>query len=176
MIGKMYRPIQVLNIPNKRGYKITHKYKSNYAGGYKFEQEVYLEYNDKKSTEKLCINMINLEIPVLFTQLNYKEDPIFIKKDGGTEYVIENFEKEPINNKTLHTIESLRKISRPTNISSKNNLEFVFVLISNKNPSENDIVEIEMFPTIANRKEYMRIIATGKIPIKISANTTIKYV
>lgn len=175
MIGKMYRPIQILNIPNKRGYKITHKYKSNYAGGYKFEQEIYLEYNNKKATETLCINMLNLEIPVLVTQLSYKEDPIIVKNNGDVECVIENFETEPLKDKTPPKIESLRKISRPTNISSKNYLEFSFILTSSKNQLENDIVEIDMFPTIINRKEYMRIITISKTPIKVSANTPVKY-
>lgn len=154
MIGKMYRPLRILNIPDKRGYTIYNKYKSNFGGTYKFEQDVYLNYDIETETETIEIDFRDLNVPVVVNNSTKAK----IISDNKVITDIDKFK-----------VESLRRVNRPTKISSSDSLDMVVPILSQKNEEENDHLDIRMYPTIIDQKEVMVVEIKSKTPVVISA-------
>lgn len=154
MIGKMYRPLRILNIPDKRGFTIYNKYKSNFGGTYKFEQDICLNYNTSSETETIEVDFKTLEIPVVINNAPNAE-------------VIEG--DKVITDKNPVTIKTLRKVNRPTKIASSDSLDMIIPILSQKNEEENDYLDIKMYPVIVNEEEVMVVEVSSKTPVVISA-------
>lgn len=174
MIGKMYRPLKVLNLPGKRGYTIWHKYKSNFGGTYKFTQEVYLEYDAEKSTEVIQVNLIDCNLPVIVRRLKFVKDPVIIENDGKFDYEIVTDTTEDLNETPI--INSFRKLSRPINISSRQKLEFTFIITSNRLSEENDLAIFEMKLNRVGQEEQLEITVISKTPVVVNSNKEVQYV
>ncbi len=193
MIGKMYRPLKISFMPGKRGYEFLHKFNSHFGGSYKFTQEIYLNYNASKKTERVQINFVGLNIPVIVKQSKFVQPPTIVettvartvnnanesespseKRVKVLDYMIENYETEKLTEIPLR-IETFRKISRPTRISSKGNLEFGFIITSTKE-DENDVLIVEMEPKIIDGDEYMVLNVICKTPVNVSASKRVSYV
>ncbi|WCK57730.1 hypothetical protein PP175_27225 (plasmid) [Aneurinibacillus sp. Ricciae_BoGa-3] len=150
MIGRMYRPLKILTIPGKRGYNILNKYKSSFGGeADTFEMEVYLHYNAGKGTEEVRIEFKDLTLPV--------------RIENGhriSAHVASNTDAE-------RKIGSLRKFERPTNITSKNVLEFTMLIKSQKDEEENDALVVRLNPTVIDNEEYMVVEAECETPVVV---------
>lgn len=157
MIGKMYRPLKILSIPDRRGFTIYNKYKSNFGGIYKFEQDIYLDYDSKTETENIVIEFKNLDLPVM---INSKKDRTYKKTK----------DKILINRKKWK-IKTLRKMNRPVKISSSSSLELTIPILSSKDENENDYLELIIIPNIIDGKEYLIIEANSKTPVLISSKS-----
>jgi hypothetical protein len=152
MIGKMYRPLKVLNIREKRGFTIVNKYKSNFGGTHTFDMDMYLDYNAETETEVIHIEFKGINIPVYVQEGARKNDVIVVQE-----------EKERV-------IKSLRKMVRPTKISSKDMLEMTILIESPKVESENDALEIKLMPIVKNGEEFLQVQARCKTPVLIHAD------
>jgi hypothetical protein len=156
MIGKMYRPLKILNIPGKRGFSFLNKYVSNFGGSHKFEMEIYLYYNADNQTEVVRIDFKDLIIPVYMETGHVLSD--------GT--VISTLEKR--------YIESLRKMVRPKKISSKDGLNFIVPIESPKHEDENDVLEVILKPVVMNNQEYMELKVECRTPVVVYSQTALK--
>jgi hypothetical protein len=156
MIGRMYRPLKILNIPGKRGFNILNKYKSNFGGTFKFETDVYLDYNAEEQTEVVQVEFKNINLP------------IYMEKG------IRQTEESVVSTNQSRTIESFRKLVRPTKISSKDVLDYVMKIESPKGESENDILEMNLVPVMVEGQEYMKIEVACETPVIIHSTTTVK--
>ncbi|MDF2879486.1 MAG: hypothetical protein K0R54_43 [Clostridiaceae bacterium] len=194
MIGRIYRPLKILSIPNKRGYKILNKYMSNFGGTNKFTLDVYLNYNVKEKSETIQMDFYDMDIPILVRQFKFAVDPLVgtyektIKEENSkkTVYGIED------NNKVLFTdkkktIKTLRKISRPTDISSKNaqaednllinqtdissknSLSFTQLITSAKDEKENDVLVVELYLDVVKNIEYLVVEVICKTPVIVNS-------
>ena len=155
MIGRMYRPVKILNIPGKRGFSILNKYKSNFGGTFKFDTHVYLNYNATEQTEVVQLEFHDLSLP------------IYMKKGKELE------KGTAVSQTKSRKIESLRKLVRPTKISSKESLDFV-MLIESKEKSENDVLELSFMPVMVDNEEYMEVVVKCKTPVVINSDVAIK--
>lgn len=156
MIGRMYRPLKILNIPGKRGFSILNKYKSNFGGTFKFDMNIYLNYNAEEQTEVIQVECDNLTIPI------YMEEGQVLS------------EGKVASSTDKRTIESLRKLVRPTKMSSRDTLEFVMMIESSKDESENDILEMSLMPILIDSEEYLKIHVSCPTPVIVHSNTSVK--
>ncbi|PLS19706.1 hypothetical protein CVD28_04650 [Bacillus sp. M6-12] len=162
MIGRMYRPLKILNLnsfrkdKDKRGFKIFNKYKSNFGGTFKFETNIYLKYDAETQTEVVQVEFENLTLPI------YMETAIRLDEDKA------------ISSNEERTISSLRKLVRPTKITSKDILEFVMMIESSREETENDILEMSLVPVMKDNQEYMKIEVSCQTPVVIHSQTTLK--
>jgi len=170
MIGKMYRPIKISTIDQKRGFELEHKYKSNFGGTVEFTQNIYLLFDADKQQDVIKMELFHLPIPVLvsgqqFTQLDAQHS------------------KE---NKEAVTITTFRKMERPGSKSSVGRkalmtskgdaLFFEVPITSEKNAEENDWLEVELQPVIVNNQEYLRVQTASETPVEIYTDSSIEYV
>lgn len=155
MIGRMYRPVKILNIPGKRGFSILNKYKSNFGGTFEFSANIYLNYNAEEQTEVVQLEFHDISLPIYMKKGKVLGD--------GTAVSVTKSRK----------IESLRKLIRPSKISSKDSLDFV-MLIESKEKSENDVLEISFMPIMLNNEEYMEVSVKCKTPVVVHSDIEIK--
>lgn len=156
MIGKMYRPLKILNIPGKRGFSILNKYKSNFSGLFTFDTNIYLNYDAENQTEVVQLEVQGLQIPVYMEQGSPISDERVISSD-----------KE-------RKIESLRKLIRPTKIASKEALDFVMMIESGKDKNETDVLELSFLPIVIDNEEYLKIKIECATPVVVNSNTPIR--
>lgn len=152
MIGKMYRPLQILSLQDKRGYEFINKYKSNYGRFYNFTFKIYLNYDSDNKTEN-----INLEFSNLLIKTSLKQ----FKQLQGTKKTVLNksafdFGLKRLKTNDLKKIESLRKLTRPSNIKTKEYLFFTIDISSNLK-NERDMLMVLMTPKIVENEEIMEI-------------------
>lgn len=155
MIGRMYRPVKILNIPGKRGFSILNKYKSNFGGAFQFEAHIYLNYNADEGTEVVQLEFHELSLPIYMKKGKELEDGTVASQTKSRK------------------VESLRKLVRPTKISSKDSLDFV-MLIESKEKSENDVLEISFMPIMVDSEEYMEVVVKCKTPVVVHSDIAIK--
>lgn len=170
MIGKFYRPLKIESLIEKRGYKIKHKYKSNFGGKKTFEQILKLEYNIMRKKDFLVFNFNGLDKEVKLIQKQYKKAPILINEDKNKNlnYKISNKEVTDYKEKK-EKITHLRNIYRPINIYSGKELTMAFIVHSADFKDEKtDIIEIKMSFRIKDNEEYLEIIVISDIPAQIN--------
>lgn len=162
MIGKIYRPVKVLSLAGKRGYRFYHKYISCFTGQYHFQKDVYLHFQD--GGESIRIEIRDLNIPVLLNgnQFVLKDNHWAVTKQEKRKVVLENV-----------NLSSLRKICRPANkqISSKKNMLTIKMPILSAEDSETLV--IQMKPIVLNNEEYLWFFASADTQIELMANSSV---
>lgn len=149
MIGKIYRPLTIVNLANKRGYELLIKMKSNFGGNHFAKVELYLMYNAPNQTEEIHVEIHGLEMPI---QLNKQPD------------LIQVGETAELKTKEIK-IETLRKIFRPKGIRSKDSLTFALDILSNRDETENEEIHIEMEQLVKSGSEILSFNISSDTPV-----------
>jgi len=193
MIGKMYRPIKILSLKDKRGYQFLHKYKSNFGGIVEFTQDIHLYYHSEDQSETIRMDFQKMMAPLLLDSNQfYKESEQscisrqekFILK----ELTLRKLEKPGIKipEKWESFFEKWKKKEvvrdRKGNIvgeaikadlfSRGESLYFEMPIFS-KREEENEWVVVEMKPVVWNGKEFITINVRSQTPVEITTDSYI---
>lgn len=180
MIGKMFRPLEIINIPDKRGYKFLNKYKSNFAGIKKFTLDIFLDYDADTSSETINLVLRDLTVPLACLEQEFNKLSSQSAISTEQKYVLDVF----------------RQMVRPTAMSVKEGLTFVMPIEASRdsqdnrddsgkilsldefehNKKYNDLLRIHIMPIVLDNREYMRINAVANTPISIHSNTNIRII
>ncbi|MFF2531558.1 hypothetical protein ACFVS2_21860 [Brevibacillus sp. NPDC058079] len=161
MIGKMYRPTKITVLHSKRGFHFQHKYKSNFAGIHEFEHDVYLHFENGEEVIHMELN--NLIVPVVMDR------EAFVAESAD----------EVRSRVTKKKVETLREITRPAKeqmSSSNDRLKVQMLIKSERNPDENELLEVVMKPVVIDNQEFFLLEATADTQINVVVNTTVKLI
>lgn len=167
MIGKIYRPAKISTLLGKRGFRFLHRYKSNFAGLYEFQKDIYLHFQD--GGESIRIEFHDLRMPIVLSREHFDivSDNYCVSKQKKKEVSLENFNKSSM----------LRKIQRPANqqMSSSKNMLAIEMPIASVEPKNNEVLYMELKPIVINNEEFLWFNATAKTQIEIMVNSSITY-
>ena len=161
MIGKMYRPLKILGLEDNRGFGMDLKFKSNFGGSFNFKVEIFLNYVKAEQTEKILIKISGLPVKAALNDLE--------------NYII-NKEKTSLIVKRELIIDSLRKMYRPSKMSSKEDLNIEFPIISQRNEAEDDCLILNLQPVIKDNEEYMLIKFIAKSSVEITSESGVAII
>ena len=154
MIGKMFRPIEIRQINDKRGYLFVHKYKSNLGKINEFTQKIYLVYDLYNSGEHIYIEFEDLNIPVIV--------------DNDFEMV-----GHSAISKKSKTVSLLRKLTRPNKISrikkdlrDNGSISIISNIISDID-TEGEILEFDLQLKFVNGQDQLRLCTSSMSTIVV---------
>lgn len=193
MIGKMYRPIKIFSLPDKRGYQFWHKYKSNFGGIVQFTQDIHLYYHPEDQSETIRMDFQDMSVPLLLdsNQFYKKTEQFCISKQEKfilKELTLRKLEKPGIKipKKWEIFFEKWKKKEavrdRQGNIigeaikadlfSRGKSLYFEMPIFS-KREEGNEWIIVEMKPVVWNGKEFITVNVTSQTPVEITTDSSI---
>lgn len=165
MIGKIYRPTKISTLLGKRGFRFLHRYKSNFTGIYEFQKDVYLHFQD--GGESIRIEFHDLKMPIVLSREHF--DIV------SGRYCVSKQEKRKVSLENFNTIALLRKIKRPTKMTSGQNMLAIEIPIVSAEPKNNEVLYIKLKPIVLNNKEFLWFDASAKTQMEIMVNSSIAY-
>ena len=163
-IGRMYAPINIKKMTDKRGYLFEHKYKSNKVGIYHFNQEIHLYY--EKGKESIRVELSDINIPII-AKGNFKRK--------NNQHVIQDAPKV--------ALKTLRKLERPgtlyqgsrTKLQSKSGkLLIEMPIVSEKEPEKEELLRIHLEVGFENNEDCLICEFESTTPIELMSTNKIQ--
>lgn len=170
-VGRMYRPQSVVN-SEKRGMKISTKYKSNFGGDInKIAIGINLEYSISDKTERLVIDV---------EQLNPHNDVSLAICKEGYNSISKNevlSKHQPVKIETYRTLLKLdgytlkhKSEDKPIQLKLVEGILYCDFFIDSISEREQDKAYMAIYPTVINDTEYLFIEFESHMPTLIRCN------